>query len=45
MELTLDQRGDRSEFVRVKKIFKDANVGPIGVANDNPILDSRMYEV
>ena len=45
MELTLNWVGDRSEFTRVKKILKDANVRTIGVANDNPILDSRMYEV
>ena len=45
MELTLDRGGDRPEFARVKKRLKDANGRPIGVANDNPILDSRMYEV
>ena len=45
MELTSDQGGDRPEFARVKKILKDENVRPIGVANENPILDSRMYEV
>ena len=45
MELTLDQGGDIPEFTRVKKILKDANGRPIGVANENPILDSRMYEV
>ena len=45
MELTLDRGGDRPEFARVKKILKDANGRQIGVANENPILDSRMYEV
>ena len=45
MELTLDQGGDRPEFERVKKILKDANDRPIGAANENLILDSRMYEV
>ena len=29
----------------MKKRLKDANGRPIGVANDNPILNSRMYEV
>ena len=29
----------------MKKRLKDANGRPIGVANDNPILDLRMYEV
>ena len=33
------------EFSRVKKILKDSNGRPIGVANYNPILDLRMYEV
>ena len=42
--LTLNQVVDSPEFARGKKILKDANVSPIGVAN-NPILDSRMYEV
>ena len=45
MELTLDQGGDRKEFAIVKKILEYANRRPIGVTNDNPILDSRMYEV
>ena len=44
-EMTLDQEGDRPEFARVKKRPKETNGRPIGVANDNPILDSRMYEV
>ena len=29
----------------MKKSLEDANGRPIGVANDNPILDSIMYEV
>ena len=37
--------GYKPEFARVKKRLKDANRRPICVANDNPILDSRMYEV
>ena len=45
MKLTLDQGGYRHELSRVKKRLKYANVRPIGVANDNPILDSRIYEV
>ena len=45
MELTLDRGGDRPEFSRVKKISKDTNRRSIDVTNDNPILDSRMYEV
>ena len=45
MKLTLDQVGDRPEFTTVKKILKNANKRPICMANENPILDSRMYEV
>ena len=45
MELELDRGGDRPEFARVKKILKDANLRLISVANDNPILDSQIYEV
>ena len=45
MELKLDRRGDKPEFSKVKKRLKDTNGTPIGVANDNLILDSRMYEI
>ena len=45
MELTLNRGGDTTEFARVKKILKNANRRPIIVVNDNPILESRMYEV
>ena len=45
MELTLDQGEGSPEYARVKKRLKDATGIPIGVANDNPILDSIMYEV
>jgi hypothetical protein len=45
MELSLDRGGDQPEFARVKKRLRDNNGRPIGVASDNPILDSRMYEV
>ena len=45
MDLTSDQGGDRPEFERVNKRSKDTNVRPIGVANENLILGSRMYEV
>ena len=45
MELTLDRGGDRPEFETVKNRLKNANGRSIGMANDNPILDSIMYEV
>jgi len=46
MELALPN-GDGAEpaFARVTKQLRDANGLPIGTAHDNPILDSRMYEV
>ena len=45
MELALPRDGDGPEFARVTKRLRDANGLPIGTANDNPILDTRLYEV
>ena len=45
MELRLNRGGDRPEFAIFKKILKDKNCKPIGVANDNPILDSHIYKL
>ena len=46
MELAIPQ-GDslESRLARATKGLKDANSLPIGLANKNPILDTRMYEV
>ena len=46
IELALPQ-GDSLEprMARVTKRLKDVNGIPIGTANDNPLLDMRMYEV
>ena len=46
MELAIPQ-GDSLEprLARVTKRLKDANGLPIGLANENPILDTRMDEV
>ena len=46
MELAIPQ-GDSLEprLARVTKRLKDANGLPIGSANENPILDTRMYEI
>ena len=46
MELAIPQ-GDSLEprLARVTKRLKDANGLPIGLANENPILETRMYEV
>ena len=45
MELAIPQ-GDSLEprLARVTKRLEDANGLPIGLANENPILDTRMYE-
>ena len=45
MELALPRDGEGPEFAKVTKRLRDANGIPIGTANDNPILDSRLYEV
>ena len=45
MELALDRGDEGPELARVTKRLRDANGIPIGTANDNPVLDSRMYEV
>ena len=45
MELALPRDGDGPEFARVTKRLRDKDGIPIGTANDNPILDSRIYEV
>ena len=46
MELALPQ-GDSLEpqLAKVTKRLKDANGIPIGMADQNPLLDTRMYEV
>ena len=46
MELAVP-RGDNPnpQYAKVTKWLRDANGIPIGTANENPILDSRMYEV
>ena len=45
MEIAIDRGGDDPEFARVTKRMKDDRGNPIGVAHNNPIMDSRMYEV
>ena len=45
MELTLPRDGESPNFAKVTKRLRDANGIPIGTAHDNPILDSRIYEV
>ena len=45
MEVALPRDDTGPEFARVTKRLRDANGIPIGMANDNPILDTRIYEV
>ena len=45
MELALPRYEPIPEFPRVTKRLRDHNGLPIDTANQNPILDSRMYEV
>ena len=45
MELSLDRQSDGPEFSRVTKRLKDKEGRSIGIASDNPILDTWMYEV
>ena len=45
MEVALPRNDDGPTFAKVTKRLRDANGIPIGTANDNPILDTRVYEV
>ena len=45
MEVALPRDTEGPDFYRFTKRLKDANGLPIGTANENPILDTRVYEV
>ena len=45
MEVALPKDGESAQFAKVTKRLRDANGIPIGTAHDNPLLDSRIYEV
>ena len=45
MELALPKYSESAHFAKVAKGLIDANKLPIGVAHDNPMLDTRIYEV
>jgi hypothetical protein len=45
MELALPRDGGEVQFARVVKRLRDKDGLPIGTAHDNPIMDSRIYEV
>ena len=44
-ELALDWGEKLPKHARVKKRLKDNQGQPIGIASDNPIIDTIMYEV
>ena len=45
IEIALPIYGEGTEFSKVKKPLRDENGIPIGRQHDNPILDTRAYEV
>ena len=45
MVIALPRDSEGLEFARVTKWLRDTNDITIGTTNDNPILDTRMYEV
>ena len=45
MEVALPRNTEGPDFACVIKRLKDANVLPIGTANENPIQDTIVYEV
>jgi hypothetical protein len=45
MELALPRDGANPELARVKRRKKDSDGNPIGTANKNPVLDTRVFEV
>ena len=45
MELALPRDGENPAFARVTKRLKDEDGKPVGRAHQNPILDTRMFEV
>jgi hypothetical protein len=44
MELTLPHKESQS-WARVTKRLRDTNGLPIGIVDQNPLLDTRIYEV
>ena len=45
MELALDMHGDGPEFAIVNNRLKNKDGRPIGIAADNPILDTMMHKI
>ena len=45
MELAIKIDGDGPDVAKVKKRLRDKHGLPIDISHNNPILDTRMYEV
>ena len=45
MKLALDRHDDKPEFARVTGRLREKDGPPIGTASNNPIINTRMYEV
>ena len=45
MEVALPRDTEGTDFARITKRLKDANGLSIGTANENPILDTRIYKL
>ena len=45
MEIAMPRDGEGPEISQVTKRLRDSNGLPIGRAHDNPLLDTRIYEV
>ena len=45
MELAIPRDGDGPDFAKMTKRLRDKDMLTIGRAHNNPILDTRMYEV
>ena len=45
MELAIPRDGDGPDFAKMTKRLRDKDMLTIGRSHNNPILDTRMYEV
>ena len=45
MELAMPRQSDGPEYARFTKRLKDTSGIPVGIANDTPLMDTRLYEV
>ena len=45
MRILLDRGGNKPEMATVKKRLRDEDGNPIGVAHENPVVDTRLYQI